>query len=227
MTLGDSVLDWHRLYLKENLVKIKDLVEQDLKKIPQRNARTRRKMERWLKELNYIIRRVVYAEEVLAPKLEKLFDFALNEKGLFTVLLFQPSTKNLFLELETHYCDQETILQECKYFPDMISLSETAKMLALLGDAAIDMAILHHIWKPRASDVGYLTERRSGLVSNEHLSKKCDEWGLYENRIHFDPPTPTKSEMEHIKGTLVEALFGVIYIEIGFRKVLDLVVHLV
>jgi len=100
-------------------------------------------------------------------------------------------------------------------------------MLALLGDAAIDMAILHHIWKPRASDVGYLTERRSGLVSNEHLSKKCDEWRLYENRIHFDPPTPTKSEMEHIKGTLVEAFYGVIYIEMGFRKVLEMVVHLV
>ncbi len=227
MTLGDSVLDWHRLYLKDNLEGIRNLVEQDLKQVPARNTRAKTKMTRWLKHLDYIIQRVSYAEETLAPKLEEIFDFDLNEKGLFTVSLFQPSTKNLFLELETHYCETEAVQQECESLPDMVALSETAKMLALLGDAAIDMAILHHIWKPRASDVGYLTERRSGLVSNEHLSQKCDEWGLYENRIHFDPPTPTKSEMEHIKGTLVEAFYGVIYIEMGFRKVLEMVVHLI
>ncbi len=226
MALGDLVLDWHRIYLKDNLQGIRNIVEADLKNMPSRNTRTISKMKRWVNQLDFIIQRVTYAEEVLAPILEKKFDFDLNEKGLFTVLLFQPSTKNLFLELETHYCDAEEREEQCEALPDMVALSETAKMLALLGDAAIDMAILHHIWKPRASDVGYLTQTRSGLVSNEHLSQKCDEWGLYENRIHFDPPTPTKSEMEHIKGTLVEAFFGVIYIEMGFKKVLEMVTHL-
>lgn len=209
------------------MIDLRKRVEQDVTEVPERNTRTRTKMSKWLEQLDYVIQRVSYAEEVLSPKLEGIFEFDLNEKGLFTVSLFQPSTKNLFLELETHYCDRETVHEECHSLPDMVALSETAKMLALLGDATIDMAILHHIWKPRASDVGYLTEKRSGLVSNEHLSKKCDEWDLYENRIHFDPPTPTKSEMEHIKGTLVEAFYGVIYIEMGFRKVLEMVVHLI
>lgn len=227
MSLGDSLLDWHRLHLKDDLVAIRERVAQDSKSIPKNNLRTLSKMQRWVQSLDHITERVTYAEGVLAPRLEGLFSFELNEKGLFTVALFQPSTKNLFLELESHYCEPEKAVSECKTLPDLVALSETAKILALLGDAAIDMAILHHIWKPKASDVGSLTETRSGLVSNEHLSLKCDEWGLYENRIHFDPPTPTKSEMEHIKGTLVEALFGVIYIEMGFRRVLEMVKHLI
>jgi hypothetical protein len=226
VSLGDSLLDWHRLDLKEDLAAMRAKVAQDLKSTPKNNLRTLSKMQRWAQNLDYIIERVTYAEEVLTPRLEGLFSFELNEKGLFTVALFQPSTKNLFLELEIHYCESGEAIAECKILPDLVALSETAKILALLGDAAIDMAILHHIWKPRASDVGSLTETRSGLVSNEHLSLKCDEWGLYENRIHFDPPTPMKSEMEHIKGTLVEALFGVIYIEMGFRRVLEMVKHL-
>ncbi len=227
VSLGDSLLDWHRLYLKDDLVAIRERVVQDSKSTPNNNLRTLSKMQRWIQSIDYIAERVTYAEEVLAPRLEGLFNFELNEKGLFTVGLFQPSTKNLFLELETHYCESEKTVDECETLPDLVALSETAKILALLGDAAIDMAVLHHIWKPKASDVGSLTETRSGLVSNEHLSLKCDEWGLYENRIHFDPPTPTKSEMEHIKGTLVEALFGVIYIEMGFRRVLEMVKHLI
>ncbi|MDF1540990.1 MAG: ribonuclease III domain-containing protein, partial [Candidatus Thorarchaeota archaeon] len=90
----------------------------------------------------------------------------------------------------------------------------------------IDMAVLHLIWKPKASDVGTLTQDRANIVNNQHLSQKCDEWELYENRIHFDPATPSKSEMEHDKGTLVEALYGVLYVELGFSRVRELVTHL-
>jgi ribonuclease-3 len=176
--------------------------------------------------LKYIEEKIQSAEKNLIPRLDRIFSLNLNNNGLLTVALFQPSTKNLFSEIRIHYCNNTRDRLDCDALLDLASLSKASEMLALLGDAAIDMAILHHVWKPKASDAGTLTQSRAQLVSNEHLSQKCDEWGLYESRIHFDPDTPSKSEMDHDKGTLVEALYGVIYVERGFDKVLELVRHL-
>ena len=98
-----------------------------------------------------------------------------------------------------------------------------AKTLALVGDAAISMAVLHHLWKPDVETVGHLTQKRSEIVSNENLSQMCDKLQLFEYRIHFDPPTQTKSETEHIKGTLIEAVYGIMYIRYGLERVRELV----
>lgn len=226
MTLGDSVLDWVRIDLNKQLTAIKDKVMTDLLEIPANNTRTKEKMNRWLSQLDYIIYSLDKIESELTPKLERMLSYRFKDRELLSISLFQPSTKNLFLELQIHYCSRDEHDIDCNALSELILLSQVAQMLALLGDAAIDTAILHHIWKPKASDVGTLTQDRADLVSNEHLSKKCDEWDLYERRIHFDPSTSSKSEMEHDKGTLVEALYGVLYVESGFDRVRELVVHL-
>jgi ribonuclease-3 len=72
-----------------------------------------------------------------------------------------------------------------------------------------------------------MTQRRAEVVSNEHMARVCDKWGLYKHRIHFDPPTETKAEIEHNKGTLLEAIYGIIYVEHGFEKVKELINKLV
>jgi ribonuclease-3 len=59
------------------------------------------------------------------------------------------------------------------------------------------------------------------------MARVCDNWGLYKHRIHFDPPTETKAEIEHNKGTLLEAIYGIIYVEQGFEKVKELIAKLV
>ena len=227
MSLGDSVLEWHQIDLSKHLGEIRIAISEELGTISPNKTRTIDKLNRWLRDLEYIAETIQHVEESLVPKLERFFSVELNTNGLFTVSLFQPSAKNLFSEIRTHFCDRRTDRIDCEALLDLVSLSETSEMLALLGDAAIDMAVLHLIWKPKASDVGSLTQGRAELVSNEHLSKKCDEWGLYKNRIHFDPATPSKSEIEHDKGTLVEALYGVVYVERGFNKVLEMVDHLI
>ncbi len=227
MSLGESVLNWHRIDVAKHLVEIRTAISKDLDSIAPNKTRTIDKLNRWLRDLDYITETIQLIEESLVPKLESLLSVELNNNGLFTVSLFQPSTKNLFSEIRTHYCDRRGDRIDCEALLDLASLSETSEMLALLGDAAIDMAVLHLIWKPKASDVGSLTQGRAELVSNEHLSKKCDEWGLYKNRIHFDPAIPSISEIEHDKGTLVEALYGVVYVEKGFNKVLEMVDHLI
>ncbi|MHA1906173.1 MAG: ribonuclease III domain-containing protein [Candidatus Thorarchaeota archaeon] len=226
MSLGESVLEWHQIDLKKHLHHLIQIIQQDLDTTQANKTRTIDKMKKWIKQLNYIIERVHDIQQNLTPKIERIFGVSFDKPELFTISLFQPSTKNTFLELQAHYCKGNDDRIDCDAMPELISLSAVGEMLALLGDAVFDMAVLHLVWKPRASDVGTLTQDRAEVVSNEHLSLKCDEWGLYENRIHFDPPTPSKSEMEHDKGTLVEALYGVLYVELGFERVRELVGHL-
>ncbi len=226
MSLGESVLNWHQIDLKMPIRSLMQVIQQDLKSIAANKTRSIDKMRKWMKQLEYIMDRIQDIERNLTPKIERTFGVSFQAQELFTISLFQPSTKNVFLELQTHYCKGKENRIDCDAIVELVSLSEVAQMLALLGDAAIDMAVLHLVWKPKASDVGTLTQDRAEVVSNEHLSQKCDEWGLYDSRIHFDPPTSSKSEMEHDKGTLVEAVYGVLYVELGFDRVRELVAHL-
>ncbi len=224
----DSIptLKWESIDIKKELEVIVSIIEDEVQKTPRRNTRTLGKLRRWKTECKQIQVGLQKIKKHIKPHLQGLFGLDLDRNGLLTAAMFQPSTRNLFLEMRIHYVVSKERLLDLHTVDELASLSDFAKVLALLGDAAIDMAILHHLWQPRAVDVGQLTQERARIVSNEHLAEKCDEWKLYENRIHFDPATPSKSEIEHIKGTLVEAIFGVMYLEAGYREALESVVYL-
>lgn len=107
-------------------------------------------------------------------------------------------------------------------------MDEVARVLALIGDAAISLALVQILWQPNISNVGELTIKRAEFASNENLARICDKWDLYDHRIHFDPNKyDTKDvKINHVKGTIVEALFGVIYIENGLDQVISSIVAL-
>ncbi|MFX0107170.1 MAG: ribonuclease III domain-containing protein [Candidatus Hodarchaeota archaeon] len=218
-----SGLQWEPIGIEEKLLLLVEAVKDTERNTPSQNTRMLRKTKRWKEQLNEILDSLSQIRNVLGPRLEGKFQVQLSSKELLQVAMFQPSTKNLFSELAVHYMKADSSPLNETDFASLLSLSEMAKALALVGDAAIDMAVLHHIWQPRATDVGTLTERRANLVSNEHLANICDDWGMYDLRIHFDPATPSKGEIEHDKGTLIEAIYGILYIEHGFKKVKELV----
>ena len=216
-------LSWEPVGLEKTLEDLVDTVRGVEASTPSKNTRMIRKTQKWSQQLSEILDSLVQIRTELKPKLENALSVSIKEHELLQVALFQPSTKNLFSEIEVQLSmDQRSPLEKDDY-DVLVSLSEIAQSLALVGDAAISIAVLHHIWQPKATDVGTLTQRRSDIVSNEHLAKVCDSWGLYEQRIHFDPASPSKSEMNHDKGTLVEAICGIVYIERGFNKVKELI----
>jgi ribonuclease-3 len=131
------------------------------------------------------------------------------------------------MELETQYRRSEKNPLDSQGFAELINLSEMSKVLALVGDAVISSAVLQHLWEPHLGDAGKITQRKAEIVSNEHMAKLCDKWGLYEYRIHFDPDTTSKSEIDHDKGTLLEAIYGIIYIEHEYKRIVDVVTHLI
>ena len=214
-------LSWKPVDIVAKLNILLDAIEQTRNRIPSNKSRLLAKTSRWKQQIEQIKEDIEYVNHDLAPKLETTLGLKITNLELLQVAMFQPSTKNLFLELETHYRSEGTNPLGNHGFADLIALGEIAMVMALLGDAAIAMGVLYQLWRPEPSDVGHLTQEKSEIVSNEHMAEVCDRWGLYEHRIHLDSEVPSRAEIEHDKGTLVEAIYGIIQMEYGFDRVLD------
>jgi len=219
-------LGWKPVDIVTKLNILLDAIEQTRNKAPSNKSRFLTKISRWKEQIEQIKADIEYVNHDLAPKLETILGLKIASLELLHVAMFQPSTKNLFLELETHYRSENTNPLGNHGFVDLIALGEIAMVMALLGDAAIAMGVLYQLWRPEPSDVGHLTQEKSEIVSNEHMAEVCDRWGLYEHRIHLDSEVPSRAEIEHDKGTLVEAIYGIIQMEYGFDRVLDNIRHL-
>ncbi len=209
--------------IEDNVFLLTDVLKRDLNAIPKKNSRTIRRVKRWLEQLEYISTALKGISDNLKPRLEMELDCIFPDSELLHIVMFQPSTRNLFMELRIYFQNNETLPIQIEDFENLEAISDMGSVIAMLGDAAISIAILHHLWRNRTSDAGEITQKRANLVSNENMARLCDRWGLYKARIHFDPPTKTKSEMEHIKGTLLEAIYGIIYINEGFEKIIKTV----
>ena len=220
-------ISWSPIHIEDKLDILTQAVLVTQRETPKNNTKLLTKLERWLVDLALIQEGLKRVREKLVPYLEKTLETHFEHKELFQLAMFQPSTKNLFSELETQYRGCENAPLDYGSFEELINLSEMAQVLALIGDAVVSSAVLQHLWKPHVGDAGKITQRKAEIVSNEHMAKLCDKWGLYKYRIHFDPDTPSRLEENHDKGTLVEAVYGIIYIEHEYRRVLKLVTHLI
>ncbi|MHA1770829.1 MAG: ribonuclease III domain-containing protein [Candidatus Thorarchaeota archaeon] len=219
-------IPWERIDIVQQLEKLVRVIRETLTETPPENTRTSEKLSRWKLHLATIQDAVKRIESDLKIYLEEIVGISLGDGELLAIALFQPSTKNLFLELEAHYCKDGDPRIDCNTLSSLVMMSEFAKSLALVGDAAISLAILDYLWSPDVIEVGKLTQKRAVLVSNENLAELCDMWKLYDNRIHFDPPVAKRSEIDHDKGTLVEAIYGIIYILHGLEAVRTAAKHL-
>ncbi len=220
-------LSWKPIHIEEKLNLLFKRVRATQRATPENNTRLLTKIDRWFQDMDYIQKCLERIREDLIPDLERRLGLDFVNYELIQVAMFQPSTKNIFLELETQYRGSEEDPLGEEGFAIMTNLSEMAKVLALVGDAVISSAVIQHLWEPHLGNAGQITQRKAEIVSNESMAKLCDIWKLYENRIHFDPDTPSKSEIEHDKGTLVEAIYGIIYIEHEYKRVVSLVNHLI
>ncbi|MBN2229506.1 MAG: hypothetical protein JW779_07900 [Candidatus Thorarchaeota archaeon] len=219
-------LEWKPIHIEKKLDKLLEIIRHSKDENPFNKTRFAEKLNRWEEQILQIHDKTDYIKNRIAPQLERTLGFKIKNKELLIVAMFQPSTKNLFLELEIQYRNEKDVPLSSDEFVTLISVSEIAKVFALLGDAAISMGVLYRLWQNNLDDVGQLTQKKAEIVSNQHMADLCDRWQLYEHRIHFDPATPSKSEIEHDKGTLIEAIYGIIQMEYGFPKVRESIKHL-
>ena len=194
-----------------------------LNEIPIKNTREINKIQNWLKQINEVIQKMENITDIQIKELEKRLHYKFTTPELVILALFQPSMNKFFHELKIFFTRSNIDSIKSNEFDDFINMSDAAKALALIGDAVIDLAVVQIFWVPKISKVGDLHDQRASLVSNEHLATLCDKWNLFDYRIHQDPPQPIKTEktLNHTKATIVESLFGIIYVESGLEGVIS------
>jgi dsRNA-specific ribonuclease len=214
--MGDSSyhkLKWNIKGVFDNFPIIEKALENQLNQLPENHLREKRKITNWIDQIKKINNNINYIKKSKLVELERNINYNFAEPDLVVLSFIQPSIRNMFEELNksSSKLSLNANLETC------LSMDEAAKVLALIGDAAISLALIQILWQPNISNVGELSIKRSEYASNENLAKVCDKWGLYDFRIHFGSD---HSENYHAKGTIIEALFGVIYIEAGLDQVI-------
>lgn len=220
-------LKWNAIGLVKKTQTLLEYIQEELNQIPIEHSNKCAKLQRYLDELHHLQERMEKIEKILIPKLERLFHLEFPTPELVMFALSRPSMRNIFEDLGTLLKNDEDSPLKQQEFSELASSGDAANVLALIGDAALSLAIVQVLWEPSMSNAGVITTKRSEVVSNYNQAKYCDEWGLLScrlNRSKIISEEDTKPEnIIHEKGTLVESILGVIYLEFGFKKLQDIV----
>ena len=219
-------LKWNAIGLVKKTKMLKDYIEQEKKDIPIGHTKKTAVISGFLFELNHLIEQMERIEKIIIPKLENLFNLKFPTPEMVMFALARPSIRNIFEDLNTHFKDDVNRPLGEEELLELASSGDAAVVLALIGDAALDLAIVQILWDSSLSKTGELTIKRKNVVSNNNLAIYCDEWGLYScrlNRLRASSTEVVKTEtIEHVKGTLVESILGVVYQEFGLKKLLSI-----
>lgn len=211
---------WKEIGIEEKLALLKKGLGNKKEAIPPENRNDILKFEHWIAKIEEIENSIGGIHEIIQPRIEYDLGYKLDTGELLILALFQPSTKNLFAEIEIHFRDMGGCDLTSAELKEMAGISEAAATLAWIGDAALKIGVLPTIWTTEITEAGTLTKRRQQYEKNANLARRCDIWDLYRHRIHFDPDIEKeKSNVEHIKGTLTEAILGIIFLKGGLKAV--------
>ena len=220
-------LKWNAIGLARKTQLLQRYILEEKNAIPVDHTNKHAKVQRYLDELNHLLERMEKIEKILIPKLEKIFRLKFTTPELIMLALSNTSIRKIFEDLNAHFTNDSNRPLKEEELMELASSGDAAKVLALIGDAALDLAIVQLLWNLSLSTTGKLTEKRKEVASNSNLAKYCDQWGLYNcrlNRFRVIEPEITKLEtINHEKGTLVESILGVIYLEFELEVLLRIV----
>ena len=222
-----KILKWNAIGLVRKTKLLRDFIKFEKNGIPTDHTTKHSKRKGFLDQLNHLLDRMEMIEKILIPKLQNFFRLQFPTPELIMFALSRPSIRNIFEDLSTHFKNDVNRPISEEEMDELASSGDAAEVLALLGDAALDLAVVQLLWNPSLSNTGELTEKRKLIASNLSLSKYCDAWGLCGYRLNrfkqVETLEITEKKIIHEKGTLVESILGVIYLEFGYEKILETV----
>jgi dsRNA-specific ribonuclease len=215
-------LHWNAIGLESKTNKLINSLQIVLDQIPDSHSNKRAKIENFIEELEFITKQITKIKEKLIPSLEKEFHLNFKTPELVYISLCRPSIRNIFIDTKIFFSNRDDNPLSLNDYDDLAASGDASNVLALVGDSVLDLVVIQYFWDSSLSTAGKLSKRRATIVKNSNLAKACDEWKLYEYRLHrYNSGTEPESDSDtliHEKGTLIESLFGVIFIEFGFDE---------
>lgn len=155
------------------------------------------------------------------PRITEAFHYDFRSPDLVKAIFFHPSLESFFRDLE-NYVTRGLNKPRVVDFGALIQITRVGKHLALLGDTILDLAISHFSLELRPPHLRKFDYVRQKWVGNQNLARVCDRLGLCEYRIvnTFNLPPINPEKIPKVKGDLVEAIYGVIYVESGLDPVM-------
>lgn len=148
------------------------VISEERENVPSDYLKRLKTLKLYEEELRHLLHSMRNIRSVLLPQLEKLFKLQFKTPELLMLALTRPSIRNIFIHLEKH-CENNGLNPINKVmFKKLAASGDAAKILALIGDSVLDLAVVQHLWDSSLTKVGDLTKRRSNLVSNDNLAKK-------------------------------------------------------
>jgi len=214
-------LKWNAIGFENKTQMLFNAIKQEKDDIPEDHLSKHRKLQGFLDQLEYIIDKMTRIQNELIPTLENIFKLQFKTPEMVLISLCRPSIRNIYQDLETHFEGQPNNPLSKDNYSELASLGDAANVLALVGDAALDLSVVQIHWDTSLSTVGRLTQKRQGIVANDNLARICDQWKLYEYRLNrlndLSEKNAKPKTIQHEKGTLIESIYGVIYLEFGFE----------
>ena len=150
-------LKWNAIGLVKKTQILRDYIQDEKNNIPSDHTSKITKLSGYLAELNHLLERMEKIEKIIIPKLEKLFRLKFKTPELVMFALSRPSIRPIFDDLSKHFKNDENAPLSENELIELASSGDAADVLALLGDAAVDLAIVQLLWDSSLSKTGSLT----------------------------------------------------------------------
>jgi len=217
-------LKWNAIGFEKKDQLLYKTLQQEKDEIPEDHLSIHRKLQGFLDQLSHVLDKMSKIQKELIPELEEIFKLEFRTPELVMLSLCRPSIRNIYMDLEKHFNYQKNNPFKIDEYKELASSGDAANVLALIGDAAMDLCVVQTLWDSSLATVGRLTKKRAEIVANDNLARVCNEWNLYKFRLNrLNDPSEKNAKpktIQHEKGTLVEAIYGVIYLEFGFEELI-------
>ena len=192
-----------------------DRIEQSLNLL-KKEERTKKSIT----DISNIEKRFEKIKEVYIPRIKTATGHEFLNPGLFFFVFLYKEIAMVFNEARnTKVKPGGTELLKDQDLQEMIAVSEDRLTLAYIGDAVLETGVMASTWSLQTEQKiplnEYLHNERNKLVEDEPLARFWDSLELNDSPIITRLPP----ENDTTKGSSMEAIFGIIFLESGLDAV--------
>ena len=192
-----------------------DRIKQNLTLL-KKEGRTQKSID----DISKIETRFERIKEIYIPRIKTATGHEFLNPNLFFFVFLYKEIAMVFNEAQNNQVKSGGInLLSSQDLREMIEITEDRQTLAYIGDAVLETGVMASTWSSQEAQKIPLSEflhnERNKLVENEPLSRFWDSLKINDSPIITNLPP----ENDETKGTSMEAVFGIIFLEGGLSAV--------